>query len=154
LHPGRAALVLLGEEMLGSVGSLHPDLAAQWDLRQDVFVAEISFETLLTQPLSARRYRPLDRFPAVPRDLSVVCDAGWAAREVVARIRNAAGGLLKTATVVDRYVGEPVPESKVSLTFALRFQSAERTLTSDEVQAALDRVVGALRAAGAEIRST
>ena len=154
LHPGRAALVLLGEEMLGSVGSLHPDLAAQWDLRQDVFVAEISLETLLTQPLSARRYRPLDRFPAVPRDLSVVCDAGWAAREVVARIRNAAGGLLKTATVVERYVGEPVPESMVSLSFALRFQSAERTLTSDEVQAALDRVVGALRAAGAEIRST
>jgi phenylalanyl-tRNA synthetase beta chain len=154
LHPGRAALVLLGEEILGSVGSLHPDLAAQWDLRETAFVAEISLDTLLTQPLSALRYRPLDRFPAVARDLSVVCDAGWAAREIVACIRKAAGDLLQAATVVDRYVGEPVLDGKVSLTFTLRFSSAERTLTSDEVQAALERIMSELRAAGAEIRST
>jgi len=153
LHPGRTTLALLGEETLGSLGCLHPDLAAQWDLRQDVFVAEISIETLLLQGRPALRYRPLDRFPAVLRDLSIVCDVGWDARGIGVRIREAAGELLQSAGVVDRYVGAPVPENRVSLTFALRFQSSERTLTSAEVEAALGRVVGALRSAGAEIRS-
>jgi phenylalanyl-tRNA synthetase beta chain len=153
LHPGRAALVLLGDETLGSLGCLHPDLAAQWDLRQDVFVAEISIETLLLQARPALRYRPLDRFPAVLRDLSIVCSSDWDAREIGLRVREAAGDLLQSAGVVDRYVGTPVPEGKVSLTFALRFQSRERTLTSAEIEAALERVIGALRSTGAEIRS-
>jgi phenylalanyl-tRNA synthetase beta chain len=146
-------LVRLGDEVLGSVGQLHPDLAARWDLREEVLVAEISIETLLTQPLAAKRYRALERFPAVSRDLSVVCDAALRARDIAERIQGAAGDLLKGLAVVDRYVGTPVPEGRVSLTFALRFQSRERTLTSEEVQAAVERAVEALRSIGAEIRS-
>ena len=64
----------------------------------------------------------------------------------------AAGERLRSASLVDRYTGNQVPAGKVSLTVSLRFQDQERTLTSEEVQQAVDRVVAELRAAGCEIR--
>jgi phenylalanyl-tRNA synthetase beta chain len=152
LHPGRAALVYLGEAVLGSLGALHPDLAQAWEIRDEIVVAEISLEALLAVPASAARYQPLERFPDVSRDLSIVCEALVPAAEVAAQIRGAAGALLQTASVVDRYVGPPVAAGRVSLTFSLRFASRERTLTNEEVQASVERVVRALRSAGAEIR--
>ncbi len=152
LHPGRAALVYLGDSALGSLGALHPDLAQQWELKDEVIVAELSLEPLLALPASAPRYQPLERFPGVSRDLSIVCDALVPAAEIAAQIRGAAGALLQSAGVSDRYVGPPVPPARVSLTFSLRFASPERTLTNEEVQASVERVVRALRSAGAEIR--
>jgi phenylalanyl-tRNA synthetase beta chain len=94
----------------------------------------------------------LARAPVVSRDLSVVCDRSLTAAALEGRVRAAAGGLLRSLRVVDRYEGPPVPAGKVGLTLALAFQDPERTLTGEEVQAAVDRAVGALRAAGADIR--
>jgi phenylalanyl-tRNA synthetase beta chain len=67
-------------------------------------------------------------------------------------VRAAAGERLRSVSLVDRYTGNQVPAGKVSLTVSLRFQDPERTLTSDEVQQAVDRVIAELRAAGGEIR--
>jgi phenylalanyl-tRNA synthetase beta chain len=66
--------------------------------------------------------------------------------------REAGGELLRSAAIVDRYEGPPVPEGQVSLTLGLTFQHPARTLTGDEVQAAVDGIVAALRSRGAEIR--
>ena len=98
------------------------------------------------------RFTALDRFPAVQRDLSIVCDESVAAAEIDARVRAAAGGLLRSVSLLDRYTGNQVPAGKVSLTVSLRFQDPERTLTSEEVQEAVDGVIRELRAAGFEIR--
>jgi phenylalanyl-tRNA synthetase beta chain len=152
LHPGRAALVFAGESAVGYLGALHPDLAETWEFREEVIVAELSLEALLAMPAAATRYQPLERFPGVARDLSIVCDALVPSAEIAAQIRGAAGELLQAASVVDRYDGTPVPPGRVSLTFTLRFASPERTLTSEEVQASVERIVRALRSAGAEIR--
>jgi len=100
----------------------------------------------------AERYRPLQRFPSVTRDLSCVVEEAVAASEIEARVRGVAGSLLERVTVADRYVGAPIAEGRVSLTLALRFVSAERTLTSEEVDAVVGRIVAVLRSGGAEIR--
>jgi len=152
LHPGRASVAKHGSGTLGYVGALHPDIATAFELRDETLVAEISLEDLLAEAPPAVRFRPLDRFPAVTRDLSIVCDAGVEAADLVGGLGGAAAGLLRSATIVDRYDGPPVPEGKVSLTVTLLFQSAERTLTGEEIQDAVARVANELRRRGAEIR--
>jgi phenylalanyl-tRNA synthetase beta chain len=153
LHPGRALCLRHGGERIGYAGALHPDTRAAWELREEAVVLEIGLDALLEALPRPVRFSALDRFPAVLRDLSILCDEATPAAEIDARVRAAAGERLRSLSLVDRYTGNQVPAGKVSLTISLRFQDAERTLTSEEVQAAVERVVGELRAAGLEIRS-
>jgi phenylalanyl-tRNA synthetase beta chain len=152
LHPGKAARIANGSAFAGWLGALHPDVLRAWDVRGEVYVAELPLEPVLEAPAVPVRYRGLAKAPAVLRDLSVTCDRSLSAAALETRVRAAAGGLLRSLRIVDRYEGPPVPAGKVGLTLALAFQDPERTLTGEEVQAAVDRVVGELRAAGAEIR--
>jgi phenylalanyl-tRNA synthetase beta chain len=151
LHPGKAAVVSLDGKPRGYVGSLHPDVTEAGELRDEAVVAELELEPLTTVAPPVR-FRPLPRSPAVARDLSVVSDESVPAAEIEARIRAAAGELLKEVSVVDRYVGPRVAPGQRSLTFSLAYQDPGRTLTGEEVQASVDRVVASLRAAGLEIR--
>jgi len=153
LHPGRALCLRHGGERIGHAGALHPDARAAWELREEAVVLEIALDSLLEATPRPVRFSALDRFPGVLRDLSILCDETMPAAEIDARVRAAAGERLRSLSLVDRYTGNQVPAGKVSLTISLRFQDAQRTLTSEEVQSAVERVVGELRAAGLEIRS-
>jgi len=152
LHAGQSYSLRRAGQPLGWAGALHPELRAALELREEVVVAEIATEALLEAAPRVARYAPLDRFPAVQRDLSIVCDAAVPSAEIVERVRTAAGPRLRSLGVVDRYAGERLPAGKLSLTLGLRFQDPERTLTGEEVQAAVDAALRALRAAGFEIR--
>jgi phenylalanyl-tRNA synthetase beta chain len=152
LHPGQSAWATHGGTDCGHVGVVHPDVARQFEIPEGTVVGEIDLGELLEEAPPATRFRPLDRFPAVARDLSVVVAAGEQAGDLERAIRAEGGNLLRSATVVDRYDRPPVPAGKVSLTFSLVFQHAERTLTGDEVQEVMARVVSTLRTLGAEIR--
>jgi phenylalanyl-tRNA synthetase beta chain len=131
---------------------LHPELRSRLELRDEAVVVEIAIEELLEKAQRIVRFQALDRFPVVERDLSILCDEGVSAAEVLARVRRGAGARLRSVRLVDRYAGNQVPSGKVSLTLGLRFQNDERTLTSEEVQADVDGIVRELRAAGLEIR--
>jgi len=153
LHPGQGAAIKVRGEVVGSYGVLHPDARAAADLREEVIVAELRLDALLEQTISPVRVEPLDRFPAVSRDLSILCDARQTATALLAAIQEAGGSSLRSVTFVDRYDRPPVPPGKLSLTVGLQFQDRTRTLTGEEVQATVESVVRGLRAAGAEIRS-
>ncbi len=150
LHPGQSARVRFQEGSLGFVGALHPDVMTSWGFRTGTFVAELSLDRLGSS--AAVRVRSLPRAPAVSRDLSIICGEAVPARAIEERVRQAAGALLRDVTVVDRYQGPQLPERHVSLTLTLVYQDANRTLTSEEVEASLGRVVGELRSSGWEIR--
>jgi phenylalanyl-tRNA synthetase beta chain len=152
LHPGRSARLVREGELVGWAGALHPDLRARHELKDEAVVLELDLERLLEAAPRVARFDALDRFPAVERDLSVVCDEAVPAAEIDARVRQAAGRHLRSLSLVDRYTGNQVPPGKVSLTLSLRFQDRERTLTSDEVQQAVESIVRELRSAGHEIR--
>jgi phenylalanyl-tRNA synthetase beta chain len=152
LHPGQCAAVVWSGKRIGWLGAVHPDVAAAWELRDETLVAELHLPTVLASQPPAPRVRPLPRFPAVTRDLSVLCDASVAAERLVAWVREAGGESLRAVAIVDRYEGAPVPAGKVSVTLTLRYQDPARTLTGDEVQASVGRVVEELRRRGAEIR--
>jgi len=151
LHPSKAAVVSLDGRPRGYVGSLHPDVAEAWDLRDEAVVAELELGVLTAAPAPVR-VRPLPRSPAVVRDLSVIAGEGVTAAQIEARVRAAAGDLLRDVSVVKRYTKPPIPPGKASVTLSLVYQDPARTLTGEEVQASVDRVVAALRAAGLDIR--
>jgi phenylalanyl-tRNA synthetase beta chain len=152
LHPGRGVSVRLKTGAVGFAGSLHPDLVARWDLSGEVVAAELSLEGLLSAPEERVRFRPLERFPAVTRDLSLVSLDSLPASTLEKVIRQAGGAHLRSVIFVDRYEGHPVPPGKVGLTLSLRFQDEGRTLTSEEVQATMDAIVRELGSSGVELR--
>ncbi|HXK11853.1 MAG TPA: phenylalanine--tRNA ligase subunit beta [Vicinamibacteria bacterium] len=152
LHPARSSSLRCDGRALGYVGAVHPDVHAAWGLKDEAFVLEIGLDGLLETEPEAVRFSALDRFPPVERDLSILSDEAVPAAEIEARVRAAAGTHLRSLSLLDRYTGDPVPPGRVSLTVSLRFQDRERTLTSEEVQEAVDGVARDLRAAGFEIR--
>jgi phenylalanyl-tRNA synthetase beta chain len=152
LHPGKSVRLSAGGRDLGYLGVLHPERADALGARGEIVVAEIDLDALTQGAAAAVRAQPLDRFPAVTRDLSVFTDASVKSDALLAEVRAAAGPLLREAAIADRYEGPPVPAGRVSLTLALRFQAGERTLTGDEVERAMAEVIGRLRATGHEIR--
>jgi phenylalanyl-tRNA synthetase beta chain len=152
LHPGRSARVKGEGGPVGFAGALHPDLLNALGLRDEVVVAEVVIEGWLVARERPLRTAALEKFPAVLRDLSLLSDESLPADELVAAIRSAAGEALRGVEIRDRYLGDPVPKGRVSLTVGLRFQESSRTLTGEEVQAAVDQVTLALRKAGVDIR--
>ena len=152
LHPGKSGVVREGEREFGMLGALHPDVAERLGVREEVLVAELYLDPLLNAPASVARLRPITRYPAIARDLSVVCNSTVDAATLIAFARGAAGPLLRSALVVDRYQGPPLGEGRVSLTLALKYQDPVRTLKSEEVDQSVESVIAALREQGAEIR--
>jgi len=152
LHPGAAAGVFAGEERVGALGELHPEVAARAGLDAPAAALELDLTRLGRAPPRPRRVAPVSRQPQVRRDLAVVVDADVPGGEVLEAIRGS-GGDLVSADVFDRYTGRGVPEGRVSLAFRLVFQRADRTLTFAEVQKATERIVRMLsHRFGAELR--
>jgi phenylalanyl-tRNA synthetase beta chain len=135
LAPGRAAALELAGEPLGIAGEVHPQLGERFDLpgEQPLAMLELNLDLLLAhrQP---RRYQPILRFPAVLEDLSLVVDDDTPAQAVTDVIRAAGGDLLRQVELFDLYQGGSIPPGKKSLTYALTFQAADRSLTEDEVR--------------------
>ncbi|HYL41670.1 MAG TPA: phenylalanine--tRNA ligase subunit beta, partial [Candidatus Binatus sp.] len=160
LHPGRSATVAARSPdgalaVSGIVGELHPRVVMEVGLRMDrLVIAELSVAGLSGGALPTPAAEPPPRFPAVDRDLAVVVGDTVAAGEVEATIRQAAGPLLRDATLFDVYHGRPLAANERGLAFRLRFGDPERTLTEGEVDVVLDGVVQAVATGhGARLRT-
>jgi phenylalanyl-tRNA synthetase beta chain len=148
LHPKRCARVLLGDQAIGALGELHPDVAAAIGLvgrpvyaTVDVAALEASLATL-GQP----RARALPRFPSATRDIAVVVAEEVAAGEVAAALEAAAGPHLERVVLFDIYRGEPVPAGHKSLALHVVYRATDSTLTDKEVDAAHAKVLAAAEA--------
>ncbi|MFC4243138.1 phenylalanine--tRNA ligase subunit beta [Gryllotalpicola reticulitermitis] len=157
LHPGRTAEVFAltsdGEESVGYVGELLPALAAELDLPRVVAVFEVDLDRLISLAPTRLEVEPISSYPAATQDLSLVVPAETPAGDVLAAVVAGAGELLEHAQLVDDYRGPGVRDGAKSLTFALRFRAADRTLTASEASEA--KLSGAALAAerfGAAVR--
>ncbi len=147
---GRAADVRAGGTRLGVIGQLVPAIAEARGLLagEEVYVGEIDTESLARVAAGDDlQTQSLPRFPSIVRDLSIVVDESLPAASVRGTIRAAAPSTLVSIAEFDRYQGKGVPEGRVSLSLRLTFRDPERTLTDDEVQQAMERIVDALRTA-------
>ncbi len=152
-HPGKSALITIGDEPIGVVGEIHPTVLASFDLSQSVTLAEIDFDRWLDQGVSPAQFRPIPRFPSVTRDVSIVVDAGVQAGQVLTLLQNFHPELLREVRLFDVYAGDPVPVGRKSLAFGLIYRADDRTLTDEEVNRIQTRVVQQLRQRfGAQLR--
>ena len=141
LHPGGAAAILAGEQVIGSIGELHPDVAARFEIEVSCALLELDLERAARAARRAVSFREVSRFPQVRRDLAVIVAREQRAEELLSAISKTAGADLHSAELFDRYQGAGVPEGRVSLAFRLVFQRLDRTLTDAEVTDAVERVV-------------
>ncbi|OMB78414.1 phenylalanine--tRNA ligase subunit beta [Mycolicibacterium conceptionense] len=138
-HPGRCAEVLVGDTVVGYAGQLHPAVIERTGLPKGACAVELDLDAVpIVETLPAPKVSP---FPAVFQDISVVVDAEVASAAVVAAVRDGAGDLLEDVRLFDVYTGPQIGEGRKSLTLALRFRAADRTLTEDEASAARDAAV-------------
>ena len=154
LQPGRAAAVLAGGAELGWVGELHPLAVAAFEADAPVVAFELDVEALAKASRPARDYRDVPTFPAVSMDVAFVVDEGVAHEKLVQCMASAGGKLLEDARLFDVYRDEErVGAGKKSMAYALTYRAADRTLTSEEVDKAHERLVKKVSSAtGAEVR--
>ena len=132
----------------GVVGQLAKRIADIYKFRQDVFVAELKLEPLVTgveAANAARRFKPLPRFPAVERDFSLVLADGVTFAQVVATIRSLQIAELESIEAADLFRGGQVPAGKFSLMIRVKFQSADATFTDAQLSDFSARIVAALQ---------
>ena len=134
-HPGRCAKVYAGDTLLGVVGQIHPHVAANYGVDCELYAAELSFDALYASMGARPVYQPLPKFPAVTRDIAVVCDRTVPVADLEACIRKGAKGLLKEVTLFDIYTGTGIPEGKKSVAFNLTLRADDRSLTAEEADA-------------------
>jgi phenylalanyl-tRNA synthetase beta chain len=147
LVPGRAASISVNGNSIGVFGQLMPSVGEASDLpaADEVYIGELDLDALsAAAPADTLRAAALPRYPSVQRDVSILVADRLSAETVRGTIRSAAPDTLIHVREFDRYQGKGIPDGKVSLSFRLTFQSPERTLTDDEVQAAMLRIIDAL----------
>lgn len=150
-HPGRCAEVLVGDAVVGYAGQLHPAVVERTGLPKGTCAVELDLDAVpIVETLPAPKVSP---FPAVFQDISVIVADDVAAAAVVDAVRDGAGELLEDVRLFDVYTGPQIGDGRKSLTLALRFRAADRTLTEDEASAARDAAVAvATERVGAVLR--
>ena len=144
-HPGRCAAVWSGDTRLGTLGQIHPDVCAAYGLDGATYCAEIDVVLLHDLEGAEPVYTPLPRFPAITRDIAVVCDASVPVGELTECIRKAEKNVLRGVKLFDVYTGVGIPEGKKSVAFSLTLRSDDGTLTDDHAEEAVRAVLDALR---------
>ena len=143
-HPGRCAQVSIDGETLGYIGQIHPLVAKNYGMDCEVYCAEINFTALFNYQLSEATYVPLPKYPTVSRDLAIVCDDSTTVAAVEDVISSAAGKLLRKVRLFDIYKGTGVADGKKSLAFALELRADDRTLTDEDSEQVVSRILSAL----------
>ena len=143
-HPGRCAKVTIAGIDVGYVGQIHPLVASNYGIDTEVYCAEIDFNKLFELQLPEAVYTPLPKYPAVTRDLAVICDEAITVAQVEEVITAAAGKLLRDVALFDIYRGTGIPEGKKSLAFSLSLRADDRTLTDIDSENIMTKILAAL----------
>lgn len=143
-HPGRSALILMGKTIIGVMGELHPVMLKKWGLGKSAVALELDLAALLNLKVSPVKAIVPSKFPSVTRDLAFVVDEKVSYLDIRREIGRV-DSLVKDVRVFDIYQGEAIGGSKKSMAISIDFSNAERTLKDEEVNAIMEKIVGALR---------
>ncbi len=146
-HPYQTAQISVNNDIVGIIGKLHPNCT-----KDNVYVLEINLDKLLEKKTGKMKYKEISKFPSVKKDLAVVIDKDITSEEIAKQIKKLAGNLLLGSKIFDVYTGENIEESKKSIAYSLEFGAADRTLTDDEINAILEKIIAGLEKQGAIIR--
>lgn len=140
MHPGRTALLKIGEKPAGFIGQVHPLLARKMDLKE-TYVFDINLEEVFTAYAKQLAYHSIPKYPSITRDIAFIMDKEVQAGAVLNYIESVGAPLVKQVRIFDVYEGENLPEGKKSVAYSLLFQDPEKTLKDDEVEERYKEIV-------------
>lgn len=151
-HTGRCAELSVGGEVIGVLGELHPLVLENYGINTRAYAAEISAPRLQKHTGGTAKFRALPRYPSVTRDLSLLCPDEVSSGEIVDVIKKAGKTLLEQVALFDMYKGEQVPEGKKSLSYKLILRKADGTLTDEEADKLIEKVLASLQGLSVHLR--
>ena len=152
LHPGRQAAIQNGEDVIGYIGQLHPEVVDNYNMKGEVYVAVVDLPKLTALASFDRKYEGIAKFPASTRDLSMVMDKSIFVGQVEELIKKCGGKLLESYKLFDVYEGEQVGRGKKSVAYTMTFRAKDRNLEAGEVNAITDKIIAGLQKMGIELR--
>ncbi len=151
MHPGRTANFSVGSRIVGYLGELHPRVAGNYEIETKVYVACVELDVLFEEMITNRTYTPLPKFPGVTRDLAILVEDSVLAADIAQAISKNAK-LLTGIKLFDVYKGKQIDEGYKSMAYSLTFRAADRTLTDDEINKEMDKILKSLKEIGSKIR--
>ncbi|HHX56795.1 MAG TPA: phenylalanine--tRNA ligase subunit beta, partial [Clostridiales bacterium] len=151
-HPGRSAVIVKNGVALGILGEVHPSVTDNYEIGVKSYVGKLNIPEIMELAKSEITYKPLPKYPATTRDLSLVCDDEIPVAELEKVIKKAVGKTLEKVTLFDVYKGQQIEQGKKSVSYSISMRSHEGTLTDEQADTAMKRVLKALAEMGAELR--
>ncbi|MCL2056667.1 MAG: phenylalanine--tRNA ligase subunit beta [Oscillospiraceae bacterium] len=151
-HPGRAAVITAGGENIGTIGEVHPTVCENYEIGGAAYLAELSIPMLMKHSVPDILVKPLPKFPASTRDLALVADEDLPVGEIKKAVTAAAGELLEGLELFDIYRGRQVAEGKKSVAYSLTLRAADRTLTDEECDRLVQKILDKLSEIGVGLR--
>lgn len=152
-HPGRCAVLSKDGEEFGIIGEVHPLVCANYGINTRVYVGKLKLRKLFAMMDTQRSYVPMPKFPASTRALALLCDDALPVMTMEKAIKAAAGKILEKIELFDVYKGSQIAQGKKSVAFNISMRASDRTLTDEEVNGAMSKILKALEELGAQIRS-
>ena len=140
MHPGQTAAISVNNDIVGMVGKLHPSVE-----KDDVYVLEINLDKLLSKRTGKMKFKEISKYPEISKDLAIVVDRNISADEIAKLIKKAAGALLTKIEIFDVYQGINIPKNKRSIAYSLSFGTMDRTLTDEEINNIMSKVIETLQ---------
>lgn len=152
-HPGKTCAVSRDQVVLGTLGEVHPEVLSMFDIDQPVFLFDLDLAAIHQVGRGEATFKALSRFPGVYRDSALLVDEKIGAQRILDVARSVKSQDMEDLVLFDLYRGKGIPEGKKSVAIRVRYRSAEKTLTDEEVSKAHGRIIRALEnELGAEIR--
>ena len=153
LHPGRQALIIYEDTVVGYFGEVHPLVQEAYGIAERTYVANIDLSVICKKANFAVKYEGIAKFPSVVRDISLVMDKSLTAGEIEKIIRSESGAILESLELFDIYEGERIGADKKSIAYSITFRNKEKTLEESEISAVMDKILKGLQTIGAVLRS-
>ncbi len=139
-HPGRSAYIMIGKEIVGVIGNIHPLMEKKYNVK-DVYVVELNLTTLLNLKTSKVKFVDISMYPSVSRDIALVMDKDVATYDVCRKIIQASKQLVKETKIFDVYEGEHIGANKKSVAINLIFQDPKGTLEENTINAVMEKIL-------------
>lgn len=140
-----AAISVSGEkDAIGFLGEVKNDILNEYAISQPVCICQVKLGSVIKKAVLEDRYKPVPRFPAATRDISILCDQTLDAGDIREEIARTEKKLIRDIELVDIYEGEQIPAGKKGLTYSINYALEDRTLTEEEVESTHSRIKEAL----------
>lgn len=152
-HPGRCAVLSVEGERLGVLGEVHPQCIENYGISTRVYMFKLDVAVLYKYANTEKSYTPLPKYPAVTRDLALLCDEAIPVITLQKAMENAGGKIVESIKLFDVYQGKQIEAGKKSVAFNITMRSSEGTLTDEQASSAMNKMMTALEKLGANLRS-